>query len=234
MSSDCLGSMMEGAIAIGEDGKILGANRAGFSMLGLRPADIGTRDAAACFDMTFPALLISVSHTDIPHRIGAKTFQSDLYYRLNGLSVSLPPLRDRTDMPALIERILAQETTLHEATAQGRRAVTLSAELGLACARYAWPGNLRQLAGWLRTACLMLDDGEEVITLAHLSEEARHELSAKPARLMEPASATLRAQSDAMIAGAVEEAGGNIAAAARHLGISRNTLYRRLAVLQGH
>ena len=51
---------------------------------------------------------------------------------------------------------------------------------------------------------------------------------------MEPASATLRAQSDAMIAGAVEEAGGNIAAAARHLGISRNTLYRRLAVLQGH
>ena len=46
-SSDCLGSVMEGAVAIDEEGVILGANRAGFSMLGLRPEDIGTQNSAA-------------------------------------------------------------------------------------------------------------------------------------------------------------------------------------------
>jgi len=415
MSSDCLGSMMEGAIAIGEDGKILGANRAGFSMLGLHPADIGTRDAASCFDMTLqelmelyhhakgapvairlrqgvilylsletfnpplvrrPALsatqapsddalavldtgdahvakaigqlrrvlgrkvpillqgetgtgkdffaraihaagpranapfvavncaalpetlieselfghapgaftgarkegavgrireanggtlfldeigdmpltmqtrllrvleegqvtplggrpvpvdflLISATHADFSARIAAKTFRPDLYYRLNGLAVSLPPLRGRTDIPALIERILAHECK--------QRGVTpsLSPELASACTSYAWPGNLRQLSGWLRTACLMLDEDETVIGLTHLSEDARRALTTKLAFPAEPSGATLRAQSDAMIAGAVAQAGGNIAAAARHLSISRNTLYRRLAAMRG-
>ncbi len=87
----------------------------------------------------------------------------------------------------------------------------------------------------LRTACLMLDDDETELQLHHLSEEAMLELttphSAAPI-LAEPLGGTLRAQSDAMIAGAVAEARGNIAAAARALGISRNTLYRRLAAMR--
>jgi len=176
-------------------------------------------------------LLISATHADFTARIAAKTFRSDLYYRLNGLSVSLPPLRERTDVAALTERILARE-----AAARGGQAPALSPELAEACARYTWPGNLRQLSGMLRTACLMLDEGEDTLHLHHLSEEASRELTTKrPTTVtVEASGATLREQSDAMIAAAVAEAGGNIAAAARNLGISRNTLYRRLAAMRTH
>ncbi|MDR3504719.1 MAG: sigma-54-dependent Fis family transcriptional regulator [Acidocella sp.] len=176
-------------------------------------------------------LLISATHADFTARIAAKTFRSDLYYRLNGLSVSLPPLRERTDVPALIGHILARE-----ATSRGGRAPTLSPELAEACSRYAWPGNLRQLSGMLRTACLMLDEDEDTLHLHHLSEEALRELTIKrPATVtVEASGTTLREQSDAMIAAAVAEAGGNIAAAARNLGISRNTLYRRLGNVREH
>ncbi len=176
-------------------------------------------------------LLISATHADFSARIAAKTFRSDLYYRLNGLSISLPPLRQRTDLPALIGNILARE-----AASRGGRVPTLSPELAQACARHAWPGNLRQLSGMLRTACLMLEEDEDTLHLHHLSEEALRELTAakRPAVAVEPAVATLRAQSDAVIAAAVAGAGGNIAAAARNLGISRNTLYRRLGNVREH
>ena len=177
-------------------------------------------------------LLISATHADFSVRIAEKSFREDLYYRLNGLAVSLPPLRERTDLPALITHILARE-------AQGREAgpPKLSPELAQAFARYRWPGNLRQLSGMLRTACLMLDDDETELKLHHLSEEAMLDITATPstpAPLAEPLGGTLREQSDAMIAGAVAEAGGNIAAAARALGISRNTLYRRLSAMRAH
>ncbi len=176
-------------------------------------------------------LLISATHADFTARIAAKTFRSDLYYRLNGLSVSLPPVCERTDLPALIERILARE-----ATSRGGPPPTLSPELAEAFASYSWPGNLRQLAGVLRTACLMLDESENVLHMHHLSEEALRELTTKRQAtvMVEAAGSTLREQSDAMIAAAVAEAGGNIAAAARNLGISRNTLYRRLGNVREH
>jgi sigma-54 dependent transcriptional regulator, acetoin dehydrogenase operon transcriptional activator AcoR len=169
-------------------------------------------------------LLISATNADLSARIAKQTFRPDLYYRLNGLIISLPPLRGRTDIAALTTRILGCETA---------GAVRLSPALARAFAAHAWPGNLRQLSGWLRTACLMLDAGEEEIGLHHLSEHARRELTTTPPRPAVPQQATLRAQSDAVIAGAVADADGNIAAAARHLGISRNTLYRRLAARRG-
>jgi transcriptional regulator of acetoin/glycerol metabolism len=170
-------------------------------------------------------LLISATHCDLKARIASQKFRADLYYRLNGLAVCLPAARERTDLPALIERILTREA---KARGGAETKLRLSDELAAAFSRYHWPGNLRQLAGMLRTACLMLDDHEHLIRMHHLSEEALAELSAKPAAPQPEASTTLRAHSDARIANAVLEAGGNIALAARNLGISRNTLYRRL------
>jgi transcriptional regulator of acetoin/glycerol metabolism len=170
--------------------------------------------------------LVSATHCDLKARITTQEFRSDLYYRLNGLTISLPPARERTDLPALIERILAREA---HARGDGVQ-LQLSPELVDAFARYSWPGNLRQLAGVLRTACLMLDAGESSLRLEHLSEEAQAELSGKhAAKPAAAASVTLRARADALIGNAVAETGGNVAAAARKLGISRNTLYRRLA-----
>jgi len=178
-------------------------------------------------------LLISATHADFSARIAEKSFRADLYYRLNGLAVSLPPLRERTDLTALINGILTRE-----AGSRGDRTPTLSPDLASACAHYSWPGNIRQLAGMLRTACLMLEDDEDTLCLHHVSEEAQHDLTRHPTPPPKAEcsvnATTLRAQSDAMIASAVAEAGGNIAAAARNLGISRNTLYRRLAAMRTH
>ncbi len=171
-------------------------------------------------------LLISATHCDLKARVGTQEFRADLYYRLNGLTIALPPARERTDLPALIERILARE-----ALERGEGlTLRLTPELAEAFSRYTWPGNLRQLAGMLRTACLMLDAGECELGVEHLSEEAQAELSRKHVAPQPPARpATLRARADALIGNAVAETGGNLAAAARKLGISRNTLYRRLA-----
>jgi transcriptional regulator of acetoin/glycerol metabolism len=178
-------------------------------------------------------LLISATHADFKSRITEQSFRADLYYRLNGLAISLPPARERTDLPALIERILEREAKSRDSGASLR----LSDELSQALLRYDWPGNLRQLSGMLRTACLMLDADEHVLRLHHLSEEALSDLAAKPARPPEQAAPveniSLRAHSDAVIASAVTKMNGNIAAAARHLGISRNTLYRRMAASGG-
>ncbi|GLR68429.1 sigma-54-dependent Fis family transcriptional regulator [Acidocella aquatica] len=171
-------------------------------------------------------LLISATHCDLKARIGTQEFRADLYYRLNGLTIALPPARERTDLPELIERILAREALERGDGTQ----LQLAPELAGAFARYPWPGNLRQLAGMLRTACLMLDTGDTELRLEHLSEEAQAELNRKhtaPPPTARPV--TLRARADALIGNAVAETGGNVAAAARKLGISRNTLYRRLA-----
>jgi transcriptional regulator of acetoin/glycerol metabolism len=172
-------------------------------------------------------LVISATHCDFKSRIAEGSFRADLYYRLNGLAISLPPARERTDLDALIEAILQREAA---ARGDAKTRLRLSEELSQALQAYHWPGNLRQLSGMLRTACMMLDEDETTLRLHHLSEEALAELNAKPpAPAAEPGGTTLRAHSDAMIVNAVAQAGGNVAAAARHLGISRNTLYRRLA-----
>ena len=172
-------------------------------------------------------LLISATHCDLKARVGTQEFRADLYYRLNGLTIALPPARERTDLPELIARILTRETQERGAGAPPLR---LCPELASAFARYPWPGNLRQLSGMLRTACLMLEADEAELRLEHLSEEAQAELNRKHTAPMAPSRPiTLRARADALIGNAVAETGGNVAAAARKLGISRNTLYRRLA-----
>jgi transcriptional regulator of acetoin/glycerol metabolism len=170
-------------------------------------------------------LLISATHCDLAQRIAAGQFRADLFYRLNGLAIGLPALRDRTDFSSLIETLLAQET----ANETGGAPIRLAEDLALALRAYHWPGNIRQLASMLRTACMMLGDDETTLGFAHLSDMARAELVSKPPPAPAPATGSLRAHSDAVIAQAVAAAGGNIAAAARDLRISRNTLYRRLS-----
>ncbi len=218
-------------------------------------------------------MLVCATHRNLREMIEQKTFREDLYYRLNGLAVRLPPLRERTDLLPLVERILEREC--------GRSAPTLSAEVMRLFQAYAWPGNVRQLFNVLRTACVMAA-GERVITRDHLSddfiEDARRALDERQARqatqperraeAVEPVgvatidAATAQAQpaerslstlsSAALPPGvgrgmpveatprsledielmsirtAVEAAGGNISVAAKQLGISRNTIYRKL------
>ncbi|MBK7614151.1 MAG: sigma-54-dependent Fis family transcriptional regulator [Vitreoscilla sp.] len=207
--------------------------------------------------------IICATHRNLRDMIAAQQFREDLYYRLNGLAVRLPALRERTDLMALVQRILDRQSP-------GRR-LTLAPEVLRLCQAYLWPGNVRQLFNVLRTAAVMAA-GESVITLDHLSddfiEDARQTLNQTDARLgvplpmsvPTPALATAPAlpaptteQAAAQTAGlpraepvpaaaqqslqdmeidairrAVDQAGGNISEASKRLGISRNTIYRKL------
>ena len=111
------------------------------------------------------------------------------------------------------------------------RAITLDNELAAAFADYRWPGNLRQLANALRTACALLDSDKAHIDWDHISDDLLKELRSKafhPNSTDLSVTEDLRVMSDAMINQIVNLSGGNMSKAARRLGISRNTLYRRI------
>jgi sigma-54 dependent transcriptional regulator, acetoin dehydrogenase operon transcriptional activator AcoR len=165
--------------------------------------------------------LVCATHRDLPAEIAAGRFREDLYYRLGGLTLMLPALRERTDLPALIEREL-------QAHAPGRE-LALAPTLLDAMRAYRWPGNLRQLACALRTACALLDQPESVIGWEHLSDDIAHALRARAAA-QSPGDEEmdLRALSRAAVDRAVADCRGNLSEAARRLGITRNTLYRKL------
>ena len=130
--------------------------------------------------------------------------------------MTVPPLRERHDLPVLARRIVALEAA--------GRPLEVGADLVEALQRCRWPGNLRQLAGVLRTA-VALCDGTRLS--AGLLDGMGLE-GADPAAAPVPATGRLQdVQRDAMQQ-ALAAAGGNMTEAARRLGISRNTLYRKL------
>ena len=182
--------------------------------------------------------LISATHCQLLQAAEQGRFRHDLYYRLNGLTVQLPPLRERTDFAALTEQLL---TDL--ATEQGLpHPVQVAPDLLQRLAAHPWPGNLRQYASVLRTACAMLAEDENTLGWEHLGDDivqalqtAAPPLSARLPGLTTarpvPAAAVLSLQelSSAAIDQALQSARGNVSQAARQLGISRQTLYRKLA-----
>jgi transcriptional regulator of acetoin/glycerol metabolism len=184
----------------------------------------------SCKSVTVDVAIICATHRNLRGMIAARQFREDLYYRLNGLAVRLPPLRERTDLPALVERIVERQCP--------QRRMVLSPEVVRLFQGYPWPGNVRQLFNVLRTAVVMAA-GDSAITRAHLSddliEDALHSAPPAPAAATEPAPAAapepLRALQDMefdAIRRAVDEAGGNLSEASRRLGIGRSTIYRKL------
>ncbi len=167
--------------------------------------------------------LVCATHRDLKIEMETGRFRSDLYYRINGLTLALPALRERSDFQVLLARLV-------EAEGPGR-GLALDAALAPGFADYPWPGNLRQLCNVIRTACALLDEGETNIGWRHLPDDLVEDLqrqTLRPALPDTPVTENLRAVSDAMIVQAVRTSGGNMSEAARRLGISRNTLYRRL------
>lgn len=185
--------------------------------------------------------LICATHQDLPDAMARGRFRSDLYYRINGLSVRLPALRERSDFDALTQRLLDElAPTQH---------LSLAPALRAALTQYNWPGNLRQYAAVLKTAVALLDEGDQQIDWPHLSADLRAQLHAQrpapaaasttpqldPARPMIPPeppqteAQSLHAVSQQAIESTLIRTRGNVSAAARVLGVSRQTLYRRLS-----
>lgn len=162
--------------------------------------------------------LVSATNQKLREKVERGEFRSDLYYRLNGLSVSLPPLRQRTDLTTLLDLLLQVE---HAELAE------FTPEVMALFKKHPWPGNIRQLHNVVRTA-LALSNGEP-ITEMHLTQDFLDDLE----RFEEEAQdrSTLDDMAGEAIRAALLEHEGNVSAAARQLGISRNTMYRRMKAL---
>jgi sigma-54 dependent transcriptional regulator, acetoin dehydrogenase operon transcriptional activator AcoR len=171
--------------------------------------------------------LVCATHRRLREEVDAGRFREDLFYRINGLSLPLPPLRERGDLGALVATMLRE-------LAPGRE-MCLAPDVASAFARYRWPGNLRQLSNVLRTACALVGDDESLIDWSHLPDDIAEELIGQPqARMVEDSDTDLRLQAGRCVQQAVRSSNGNMSEAARRLGISRNTLYRKLRELERH
>jgi len=185
--------------------------------------------------------VVCATHKNIKDMIARGDFREDLYYRLNGLVVRLPALRERTDFDLVIHKILG---TL---CPNGEK-IAIAPDVMALFQGYNWPGNFRQLHNLLRTAVVMVGcDG--TITTEHLPDDFIEELKLErhnaPAPVVEPAAAPSepihitppveatgdgqRLQDVALSAMAqmLRLHKGNVSAAAKALGVSRNTIYRK-------
>ena len=165
--------------------------------------------------------LISATHKDLMRKVDEGSFREDLFYRLNGISLQMPPLRDREDRRALITHLLEQE-------AGGADRIEIEAAATDALDHYEWPGNIRQLRNILRTLIGLCDDG--VIRLDDLPEdilsanEGADEAALPRARPKNPLDI---AERDTIVR-ELEAAHWNVTRVASKLNISRNTLYRKM------
>ncbi|ACK78302.1 sigma-54 dependent transcriptional regulator [Acidithiobacillus ferrooxidans ATCC 23270] len=174
-------------------------------------------------------VLVCATHRNLKTEMEAERFRADLYYRINGLTLMLPPLRERSDFAALTSRVLRDLSP--------ERHLYLGDAVALAFAKYSWPGNLRQLVNALRTACALLNDDESTILWDHLPDDLINELrqasqSLDISSMHLPQEENLHVLSSAAISRAIDISDGNMSEAARRLGISRNTLYRRLKIIK--
>ncbi|KVT17803.1 sigma-54-dependent Fis family transcriptional regulator [Burkholderia ubonensis] len=184
--------------------------------------------------------IICATHRDLRDMIAQNRFREDLYYRLNGLVVRLPPLRDRTDLAVVVQKMLQREAI----AGAGRAPLTVAPDVMALFERCTWPGNFRQLGNLLRTAAAMVDDDGE-IRREHLPDDFFDDLRDRDAQAapdapaaacaapcaadtLPAADARLQDVAASAIAAALARHGGNVSAAARALGVSRNTIYRKM------
>ncbi|PMZ06644.1 sigma-54-dependent Fis family transcriptional regulator [Pseudomonas sp. FW306-2-11BA] len=163
--------------------------------------------------------LICATHRDLKRLVEEKHFREDLFYRVNGISVMLPALRERDDFSELVTRLLDK---LDAPT------VKLKGELSNLLAGYHWPGNIRQLEMVLRTALAMREPGETVLSLEHLPDSMLDELNA----CERSTCGSIRENELELIRQSLDNHHGNVSATADALGISRATLYRKLKQLR--
>ena len=162
--------------------------------------------------------VVCASNRDLQGMLIAGEFREDLYYRLNGILLDLPPLQERTDKETLIRRLLVEEDS------RG----TIDTEAFERLATYTWPGNIRELRNVIRSAFAICDGNR--IRVADLPAALSRDAS--PPRPAEPVitrpETTLEAAERETLLSAIRANRGNLCHTARQLGISRNSLYRKL------
>lgn len=161
--------------------------------------------------------VIAATNKNLKKLVEEGRFRDDLYYRLNVVRISLPPLRERKDdIPLLVEHFVQKfDQEL------GRRILGPTKEAMAALLAYGWPGNVRELENAIEHAFVCCRGRR--FTLDDLPEEIR----GKEAQAGKRRPSSLKQEKEAIVQ-ALREAGGNRSQAARALGINRTTLWRKL------
>jgi DNA-binding NtrC family response regulator len=155
--------------------------------------------------------IITATQRDLEREMVEGRFRDDLYCRLAAYQLRVPSLRERiADLPLLVGRMLEELELVH-----GLRCGGITREAVEVLATHSWPGNVRELQNAIHRAVLAADG--DPVWVAHLPENVRR-----------PEVQTLSEVERRQIIRALESTSGNVAQAARVLGIGRATLYRRL------
>ncbi|SAK43080.1 sigma-54-dependent Fis family transcriptional regulator [Caballeronia ptereochthonis] len=168
--------------------------------------------------------VISATHHSLDALMQDGRFREDLYYRLNGARFTLPPLRERTDLDWLIRKFLDDDSDI------ARGPVTLSPAARERLHRHDWPGNLRELCNVLRYARAVCSNG--LIDVDDLPEGfgGAAVATVPPARIAVDEFDPHRLPPEGMLLMQyLRAASWNLSAVARQIGVSRMTLYRRMA-----
>lgn len=157
--------------------------------------------------------IVSATNRDLAAAVAARQFRADLYYRLNGLCVEIPPLRERADFNAILRHLLARH-------APGAAIEDVDLER---LRRRPWPGNIRELQSWLRRAVIEADAGPLIPFSCDdtVSEDEANACTQCAGNPLDRARCHRIRQT-------YTQSEGNIQATARQLGISRTTVYKHI------
>ncbi|MGR5352123.1 sigma-54-dependent Fis family transcriptional regulator [Vibrio sp. DNB22_19_2] len=167
--------------------------------------------------------IIAATHKDLEQLVTIGAFRQDLYYRLNGLIIELPRFEDRSDQLALIENIHRRHSPSEQ---------TICPHLVSLLLNYVWPGNLRELDSLLKVSTLMAE-GEPQLTLGHVPTHLANKLSQcrTTQAVTDAQEADMRTTVEDKLVKTYQATQGNISKTSRMLGLSRNTIYRKLKTL---
>jgi transcriptional regulator of acetoin/glycerol metabolism len=176
-------------------------------------------------------LILSATHNRLEDLVARKAFREDLFYRLNGCTLRLPPLREREDVAEMVADLLVHYDAKHNGGTRRNVETIVTARALLRLTTHRWPGNIRQLEQTVR-GLIALRLPSQLIDVEDLPEELRSplvavEIGAGGASGAQHGSLLDLAQ-DELIRRVLNDHGGNVSAAARTLRISRTTLYARL------
>ncbi len=166
---------------------------------------------------------VFATNRDLEAEVARGAFRQDLYYRVNGVQLQIPPLRERSSEIVPLAELFAHQ----RAEKEGRPAPTFTPEAIAALRAYSWPGNIRELKNRVETAVLMA--GDAPLSPSHLSLS-----KLAPAGLATPDGGKLNLKDERQAAEkravleALEKTNQNQTKAAELLGISRRTLVSRL------
>jgi two-component system nitrogen regulation response regulator NtrX len=172
------------------------------------------------------ARVIAATNKNLEREIERGNFREDLFYRLNVIPFTVPPLRDRAeDVPSLANHFL-QEYTI----AYGRKAKTLTTDALDALQAYSWPGNVRELRNLMERLVILHPQAH--IEVRHLSlDTTRRGQSSKNGEAFGSLHEVKEAAERDYILRKLDETGGNVTRASELLGLERSNLYRKMKAL---